>query len=131
MQQPEMTLPISAEDEACVRMQSAYADVAAEIRRQAATAGIPVNAAVIGPDLYCISELTDDLLIFPVHDLANGQLLDLHLPQHIEGLSQCEVIEYTQLALAWLQAPVTQSVPQALVDEQYQLMLDECAVEAA
>ncbi|WPO97709.1 hypothetical protein SFA35_13665 [Pseudomonas sp. HR96] len=131
MQQPEMTLPISAEDEACVRMQRAYVDVAAQIRHQAATAGIPVNAAVIGPDVYCISELTDDLLIFPVHDLETGQLRDLHLPQHIEGLSHDDVVEYTQLALAWLQAPVTLSVPQALVDEQYRLMLDECAAEAA
>jgi len=131
MQQPEITLPVSAEDEAYLCMQSAYADVAAQIRQQAATGATFVNAASIGSDIYCVSELTPSLLIFPVHDLANGVLRDLHLPEHIEGLSQFDVVEYTQQAREWLQTAIAVHVPQHLVDEQYQLMLAECSSQAA
>lgn len=127
MQQPDTTFSISAEDEAYQRMQRAYVDVAAEIRNQAATAGIPVNAAYIGSDIYCVSELTTDLLIFPVHDLDNGELRDLHLPRHVEGLSHYEIVEYTQQARQWLESAITLCVPQQVVDEQYRQMLVEMA----
>ncbi|WP_213879297.1 hypothetical protein [Pseudomonas sp. dw_358] len=127
MQQPDTTLSISAEDEAYQRMQRAYVEVATEIRKQAAAAGIAVNAAYIGSDIYCVSNLTSDLLIFPVHDLENGELRDLHLPKHVEGLSHYEIVEYTQQARQWLETAITLCVPQPLVDEQYRQMLDEMA----
>lgn len=126
MQPPEMTLPISADDEAYRRMQRAYVDVAAEIRKQASSGNPLVNAAYIGSDIYCTSDLTDELLIFPVHDLDKGVLRDLHLPQHIAGLSQCDVVEYTQLARQWLKSATTLCMPQQLIDEQYEQMIAEC-----